>query len=255
MTGKLQNKITIVTGASRGIGWGIAQQFAEEGATVIVASRSEPPKERPEAILWHSTDVSSGASVTELIDFTLNQFGRIDVLVNNAGVQLEKTIVDTSDDEWHWLMDVNVTGVFLCCRKAIEVMQKQGGGVIINLGSIAATNVDHSMAIYNASKGFVHSLTRSIAVDHGRDGIRCNAICPGWIMTDLAEQAFDLADDPESARQNAIARHPVGRMGTPADIASMAVWLASDESAFATGQFFTVDGGLTAGSPIHPGLL
>ena len=132
-------------------------------------------------------------------------------------------------------------------------MRALGGGVIINIGSTSGQLADRSMAIYNASKAWVHGLTRSIAVDHGRDGIRCNAICPGWTATDLVVQAFALADDPAAAEAAAVARHPVGRLGRPEDIAAMAAWLASDEAGFATGQLFTVDGGLTAASPIDPG--
>jgi len=109
------------------------------------------------------------------------------------------------------------------------------------------------MALYNASKAFVHGLTRAIAVDHGPT-VRCNAICPGWIMTDMADAAFELAKDPEAAQKDALARHPAGRFGKPKDIAAMAVWLASNEAAFATGQLFTVDGGMTAASPLNPGL-
>ena len=254
MTQHLFNKIAVVTGGSRGIGWGIAQRFAQEGATVIIASRSEPPTPRTETIGWVKANISERQEVEAVTQFALETFGRIDVLVNNAGVQLEKSLPETTDEEWAWLSGVNIKGLFLCCRSVIPVMQQQGAGVIINLGSIAATTVDHNMPLYNASKGFVHSLTRSIAVDHGRDGIRCNAICPGWIMTDLAEQAFAQAADPGLARRIALAQHPLGRLGTPADIAAMAVWLASDEASFATGQFFTVDGGLTAGSPINPAL-
>ena len=253
-TGQLVNKVALVTGGSRGIGKAIAQRFAQARAKVVIASRSAPALPINETIIWQHADVSNVDDVTAMVQFTLEQFGRIDILVNNAGVQLEKSIVDTTDAEWEWLMGVNVWGTFLACRSVIPMMRQQGGGVIINLGSISATAADPNMAIYNASKGFVHSLTRSIAVDHGQDGIRCNAICPGWIMTEMADQAFDQADDPDQARRTAIAQHPIGRLGQPEDIAAIALWLASDEAAFATGQFFTVDGGLTAASPINPEL-
>ena len=253
MTKQLTGKIAIVTGGSRGIGRGIAERYIMEGAAVVVGSRSEPADMKGDAI-WLKVDVSQAQDVERMVAETVAKFGRIDILVNNAGVQLEKKIVDTSDEEWEWLSGVNMKGVFLCARHVIPIMQQQGAGVIINIGSISATHADPNLAIYNASKAFVHGLTRSIAVDHGRDGIRCNAICPGWIMTEIADQAFDQADDPEKARAMAIAQHPVGRMGTPADIASIATWLACDEASFATGQFFTVDGGLTAQSPINPAL-
>ncbi len=251
--GPLKDKIAIVTGGSRGIGRAIATRFATAGALVVVASRSALDETTDEHLVWQRTDVANLGQVTALTKFALDRFGRIDVLVNNAGVQLEKSIVETTDTDWAQLNGVNVHGVFLCCRSMIPVMQRQGQGVIINIGSISADHADPNMAIYNASKAFVHGLTRSIAVDHGRDGIRCNAICPGWIMTDMAESGFAQADDPESARRNAIAQHPVGRLGEPDDIASLAVWLASDEAGFASGQLFTVDGGLTAASPVNPG--
>ena len=124
---------------------------------------------------------------------------------------------------------------------------------IINIGSISGCLADPGLAVYNASKAFVHGLTRSIAVDHG-DRVRCNAILPGWIMTDMAEAAFAVATDTAAAQRDALARHPVGRFGQPADIASMALWLASDESSFASGQCFTIDGGMTAASALNPGL-
>lgn len=251
---QLTGKVAIITGGSRGIGWGIALRFVREGATVIVASRSKPPNLEFASLHWHQTDVANGQQVETLIQFAVATFGRIDVLVNNAGVQLEKRIVDTTDEDWTRLVGTNMRGVFLCSRSAIPVMQHQGAGVIINIGSISANSADPNMAIYNASKGFVHSLTRSIAVDHGRDGIRCNAICPGWIMTDMAEQAFAQASDPDLALQTAVAQHPIGRLGKPDDIAALAVWLASDEAGFATGQLFTADGGLTARSPIDSGI-
>ena len=151
-------------------------------------------------------------------------------------------------------MGVNAKGVFLCCRAFIPLMIKSGGGVIINIGSISGNHADPSMALYNASKGFVHSITRSIAVDHGAEGIRCNVICPGWIMTEMVDAAFDLANDPTAARADALARHPVGRFGKPEDIAAAVRWLASDEATFVTGQTFTIDGGVIAASPLQPGL-
>jgi meso-butanediol dehydrogenase/(S,S)-butanediol dehydrogenase/diacetyl reductase len=130
---------------------------------------------------------------------------------------------------------------------------EQHGGSIINIGSISATVADPSMALYNASKAFVQGLTRSIAVDHG-PRVRCNAISPGWIMTEMATDGFALARDPEAAERDALLRHPVGRMGAPQDIASAVAWLASEDSSFVTGQCFTIDGGMTAGSPLRPGL-
>ena len=241
---RLSGLTTIVTGASSGIGEAIARRYVAEGASVIAASRSEPAID---GITWIETDVTSPDACAELVAAA----GTFQVMVNNAGVQVEKTIADTTDDEYDLVMDVNVRGVFNCCRAAVRQMQAHGaGGSIINIGSIAGNQADHEMAVYNASKGAVHSLTRAIATDHGKDGIRCNAISPGWILTALADAAFDLADDPAAARAAAEQRHPGGRLGTPDDIAGLAVYLASAESSFVSGSCFTIDGGLTAQSPI-----
>jgi meso-butanediol dehydrogenase/(S,S)-butanediol dehydrogenase/diacetyl reductase len=248
--GQLKDLSIVVTGASSGIGESIARRFWEEGARLTLGSRHEPENAGAGA-RWVRTDVSDPGAAQALIDAAVAENGRLDVLVNNAGVQIEKSIADTTDEEFDLVMDVNVKGVFNCARAAVRQMQQQGeGGSIINIGSIAGNTADHGMAVYNASKGAVHALTRAIATDHGRDGIRCNSIAPGWIATALADAAFDLADDPDAARNEAISKHPVGRLGLPEDIANLAVWLAGPESTFASGSVFTVDGGLTAQSPI-----
>ena len=251
---QLKNKIALVTGGSRGIGSAIVERFEQDGATVITCGRGDRPDHLKPGIIWQRVDVSSSQEVQRLAQFIRRQYGELDVLVNNAGVQVEKNVVDSTDHDWDYVIGVNAKGVFLCCRAFIPLMTKSGGGIIINIGSIAANHADPGMALYNASKGFVHGLTRSIAVDHGAQGIRCNAICPGWIMTGMADAAFALADDPVVARADALARHPAGRFGQPEDVAAVAMWLASDESSFVTGQTFTVDGGLTAASPLQPGL-
>ncbi|MEM9202113.1 MAG: SDR family oxidoreductase [Actinomycetota bacterium] len=250
MTGRLAGITAIVTGASSGIGEAIATRFVAEGATVFAAARSTVSVD---GATWVGTDVTDAGSVDALVAAAVEATGRLDVIVNNAGVQVEKPIDETTDDEYDLVMDVNVRGVFNCCRAAVRQMATQdGGGSIINIGSIAGNLADHQMAVYNASKGAVHALTRAIATDNGRQGIRCNAISPGWIMTALVDAAFELADDPVAARATATAKHPVGRMGDPADIAGLAVYLASPESSFVSGSCFTIDGGLTAQSPITP---
>lgn len=246
-TGRLAGVVAVITGASSGIGEAVAVRFVAEGALVVLGSRSKPKVAEGR---WIQTDVSSSTQADALIQAAVESYGRIDVLVNNAGVQVEKSIAETTDDDYDAVMGVNVRGVFNCARAAVRVMAGQGGGSIINVGSIAGNAADHGMAVYNTSKGAVHALTRAIATDHGRDGIRCNAIAPGWIATALAGAAFAMTDDPEAAMADAIARHPVGRIGEPSDVASLAVWLASDEASFASGSVFTIDGGLTAQSPI-----
>jgi|LUMW01.1.fsa_nt_gb meso-butanediol dehydrogenase/(S,S)-butanediol dehydrogenase/diacetyl reductase len=251
---KLTGKTAIVTGGSRGIGRAIVELFSENGARVLTCGRGNDPGDLPSGVAWQTADVSKAESVAGLYAAAMEDFGRIDVLVNNAGIQIEKTVADSSDADWDNLMGVNAKGVFLMCRQLIPVMEKQGGGTIINIGSISGSHADPSLALYNASKSFVNGLTRSIAVDHGQQGIRCNAICPGWIMTEMAEEGYAMAENPETAKADALRRHPVGRFGQPLDIANAAVWLASKDSEFMTGQTLTVDGGLVAASPLQPSL-
>ena len=248
---RLDGKSALVTGGRQGIGRAIVERFTAEGARVMTCGRGARPADLPREILWERADVAERRDVDRLSDRVVAEFGELNILVNNAGVQLEKTIVETTDADWDLLMGANAKGVFLVCRELIPVMA--AGGSIVNIGSISATNADPGLALYNASKAFVQGLTRSIAVDHG-PAIRCNAIAPGWIMTGMAEAAFALAQDPEAAQRDALHRHPAGRFGQPADIAALAAWLASDEAAFATGQCYTLDGGLTAASPLNPGL-
>ena len=248
---RLEGKTALVTGGRQGIGRSIVDTFVKEGARVISCGRGERPDDLPDNVLWQQTDMSLPDEVEALKQSTLEAFTTLDILVNNAGVQIEKTILETTDNDWDTLMGVNAKGVFIACRAFIPAMTT--GGSIINIGSISGRTADPGLALYNASKAFVHGLTRSIAVDHG-PAVRCNAICPGWIMTGMAEAAFELSHDPAAAQKDALARHAAGRFGQPQDIANMALWLASDEAAFATGQLFTVDGGLTAASPINTGI-
>ncbi|MEL7469306.1 MAG: SDR family oxidoreductase [Pseudomonadota bacterium] len=246
---RLPGKRAFVTGGRQGIGRAIVDAFIAEGARVATCGRGARPGDLPADCAWTELDVSDGSSVAALVEDL--GAGTLDILVNNAGVQVEKTVTESMDADWDLVVGTNCKGVFNMCRAFIPKMRE--GGSIINIGSISGQVADPSMALYNASKAFVHGLTRSIAVDHG-PAIRCNAICPGWIETGMLEAGFDLARDPVAAKADALARHATRRFGKPEDIASMAVWLASDEAGFATGQLFTVDGGMTAASPLNPGL-
>ena len=248
---KLEGKTALVTGGRQGIGRAIVDRLAAEGARVLTCGRGPRPENLPESIGWQTTDVASRESINQLLDTVRQQFGELSILVNNAGIQIEKNILETSDEDYDNLMNTNARAVFMLCRDCIPIMSS--GGSIINIGSISASVADPGLAIYNASKAFVQGLTRSIAVDHGPH-IRCNAISPGWIMTGMADAAFAVANHPEQARQDALSRHPAGRFGKPSDIASLALWLASDEAGFATGQCYTLDGGMTSASPLNPGL-
>jgi len=245
-------RVAIVTGGGRGIGIAIVSRLHDDGALVVTCGRGVRPETLHEDIVWVQADVSRSADANRIVEVA-SGYGNISVLVNNAGVQIEKTIRDTTDDDWSDVVDTNCRGVFNMSRAVLPIMEKSGG-CIVNLGSISGNVADPSMAIYNASKAFVHGLTRSIAVDHG-PMVRCNAVCPGWIMTAMAESGFGLADDPEKAKADAIARHPARRFGAPSDIANAVAWLVSDQASFVTGQLFTIDGGLTAASPLQPGLL
>jgi meso-butanediol dehydrogenase/(S,S)-butanediol dehydrogenase/diacetyl reductase len=197
-------------------------------------------------------DVSRSADAERIVAEARRHFGKVAILVNNAGVQVEKTVSQTTDEDWDLVMGINARGAFNMCRAVLPEMEKSGG-VIVNIGSISGVVSDPSLAVYNASKAFVHSLTRSIAIDHGPK-VRCNAVLPGWIATGMADDVFALAKNPSAAKADALARHASRRLGRPEDIANMVAWLASDQAEFATGQCFTCDGGLTAASPLQPGL-
>ncbi len=250
----LENKVAVVTGAGSGIGRATANRLRMHGARVLGCGRRPSRARMGSGIDWISADVACSNDVRRLRRTAGLLPGRLCILVNNAGIQLEKKVTDSTDNDWRQVMGTNCQGVFNACREFIPVMEANGGGVIVNIGSISGRLADPGLALYNASKGFVHALTRSIAVDHG-PVIRCNAVCPGWIMTAMAEAAFAQSDDADQIRRDALARHPVGRFGAPDDIAKTVAWLVSDDATFVTGQCLTVDGGLSASSPIRTDLV
>lgn len=248
----LLGKTAIVTGGGRGIGRAIVDRLVTDGARVLTCGRGSRPDNLPAEVAWVQADVSKSADAETIVRAAGDAFGAPTILVNNAGIQITRTVLDTTDEDWDLLIGANCRGAFNMCRAVLPFMAEHGGS-IVNIGSISGNVADPKMAVYNASKAFVHGLTRSIAVDHGPK-VRCNAVCPGWIMTEMAADGFDLARDPVRAKADAISRHPAGRLGAPADIANAVAWLVSDQAAFATGQCFVLDGGLTAASPLQPGL-
>jgi meso-butanediol dehydrogenase/(S,S)-butanediol dehydrogenase/diacetyl reductase len=215
----------------------------------VTCGRGDRPAYLPDEVAWVRADVAVPDEARRLAAAAA-ELGAVTLLVNNAGVLVAGTVAEATDEDWDLQVGVNCRGVFNMSRAVLPAMG-QHGGVIINIGSISGVVADLSSALYNASKAFVHALTRSIAVDHGPQ-VRCNAVLPGWVETDMADEGFALAGDPQAARRDALDRHPAGRFGRPADIANIVAWLASDEAAWATGQCFTVDGGLTAASPLRP---
>lgn len=249
---KPDGRAAIVTGGGRGIGRAIVERLQADGMRVLACGRGERPADLDDAVIWTTGDVSDPADAVRIVQEANASLGPVSVLVNNAGVQIEKTVPETTDADWDLVVGTNCRGVFNMCR-AFLPQAPHAGGSIVNIGSISGSFADPSMAVYNASKAFVHGLTRSIAVDHGPK-IRCNAVQPGWIMTQMAEAGFALARDPAKAKADALARHPAARFGAPEDVAAAVSWLVSDQAAFVTGQCFTIDGGLTAASPLRPGL-
>jgi NAD(P)-dependent dehydrogenase (short-subunit alcohol dehydrogenase family) len=247
----LGGKVAIVTGGSRGIGRAMVERFLEEGASVVAASRNTPgkPLAHHERLLFLATDAVRSSDVERLVSRCVDQFGGLDILVNNAGIQLQKSIEATTEEEWDDVLAVNVKSMFLCTRAAIPHMRRRGRGSIVNVGSYDGFVADPNFTAYCASKGAVHAFTRAAAVDLGKDGIRCNVICPGYIETEMLEDYYAHLSDPAAARASIARLHPVGRTGRPKDIANLALWLASDESSFITGQQFVADGGFTACAP------
>lgn len=251
---RLKGKVAIVTGGAMGIGKGIAQVFAKEGAKVAIADINKDEGEKTAAELrTHSTevifvpvDVANEEQVKAMVDTVVSRYGTINVLVNNAGIGVYKSVLDTSSEEWDRCLAVNLKGVFLCSKYVIPHMQRAGGGVIINIASVHAVATVAATAPYAASKGGVVALTRNMAIDYAKDNIRVNAICPGWVYTPLIQRIFDSSGDPEGMRKRVTQRQLLGRLGTPEDIGYAALYLASDEASFVTGTCLFVDGGLTA---------
>jgi len=245
MTGALQGKTAFVTGGCGGIGTAICARFAREGAEVIAADVAEGTG-LPERVSRLACDVTDEAAVKAAFAGLAERWDRLDILVNAAGIEIEKTIEDTSLEEWNRIFAVNVTGMFLTCKYALPLLRRSGAANVVNFGSYDGYIADPGLAAYCATKGAVHALTRAMACDHGPEGIRVNAVCPGYVDTPMLQSFLRDAGDIESLREAVRDVHPMRACGTPQDIANLVNWLASDEARYASGQLWVLDGGLTA---------
>lgn len=255
---KLSGKTALVTGGRGGIGRAIVTRFLREGATVYAADLPEHEQTTQDdaGSRFLAMNVGSEAEVAAAIAHIDENVGKLDILVNAAGIELEKTIEDTTLDEWNHSFAVNVTGTFLTSKHALPLLRHaahaDATSAIINFGSYDGFLADPGLAAYCATKGAVHALTRAMACDHGPEGIRVNAICPGYIDTPMLQSFFNGAGSGGDGRsidelQNAIRDvHPTRRYGTPEDIANLVNWLASDEARYAAGQLWVLDGGMSA---------
>jgi NAD(P)-dependent dehydrogenase (short-subunit alcohol dehydrogenase family) len=251
MSQRLAGKTAVITGGAAGIGRATATLFVAEGARVIVADLDGAAAAKTAAELGPAAhpfacDVADSAQCKALIDEAERHFGRLDILVNNAGLGSLGTVVTTPEEMLDRILAVNVKGVFMCSKYAVPLMAKHGGGVIVNTASNVATIGLADRAAYVASKGAVASLTRAMALDHVGQNIRVNCVAPGVTMSSYFDRMLAQVEDPEAFKRVLEGRQPMGRTGKPVEIANAILFLACDESSFATGSMLTVDGGATA---------
>ncbi|MDJ0955777.1 MAG: SDR family oxidoreductase [Arenicellales bacterium] len=248
MTRDLQHagRTAVVTGGSGGIGWAVCQRLQQEGARVFCGDLTPSTEPLPEDVSYIELDVTQEESIQALMQTVQAQTGRLDILVNAAGIEIEKTVEETSLADWNRIFAVNVTGTFLMSKQALSLIRVGGGGSIINFGSYDGFIADPGLAAYCATKGAVHALTRAMACDHGPENIRVNAICPGYIDTPMLRSFFGSSGDIASLEEEVRRVHPLRRYGTPQDVANLVNWLTSDEARYASGQLWILDGGLTA---------
>ncbi|MER9370668.1 SDR family oxidoreductase [Mesorhizobium sp. M0518] len=248
MGNRLAGKVAIVTGGNQGIGRAIADRLADEDAMVVVGDLHDNRSSVPgsvQGLTFMSLDVTKEVSIRTFVDEVLEKFGRVDVLVNNAGKVIHKSLDEQTADDWDGLMAVNLRGPFLMAKYVAPEMRRIGSGAIVNIGSVEGYIVNPWHTAYAATKAGVHGLTLGLAVDLGPDGIRCNTVCPGWIDTELNRAYVEMHAGRSFVEQELSQLHPVGRIGAPAEIANAVLWLASEESSFVSGEMISVDGART----------
>jgi NAD(P)-dependent dehydrogenase (short-subunit alcohol dehydrogenase family) len=250
----MEGKRGIVTGGASGLGREVAKLFAAEGAKVVVVDVNDKGAQEvvDEITSAGGTAVAQAADVTDEAQLEAalaraeNEWGGLDFVINNAGVQLEKPLHETTNEEYDWVFDVNVRAVFWGCKHAIERMRVSGGGTIVNTASALSLVSDPFLPVYTASKHAVLGLTRSVGVAYAADGIRCNCVCPGDMQTPMIEKYFAATPDPAAARAEMEGSYPGGRIAHPREVAQAVLFLASDAASFVSGTYIIVDGGLTA---------
>ncbi|HUV58702.1 MAG TPA: glucose 1-dehydrogenase [Desulfatiglandales bacterium] len=246
-----KDKVVIVTGGAVGIGKATAMAFVEKNARVIIADIDIEKGKQASSLMggeafFVKTNVANSESVNDMVKEVTKRFGRIDILVNNAGIYYQGDVIKTTEEEWDRVMAVNLKGMYLCCHYAIPVMLKGNGGVVINVASEAGLVGIAGQTAYNVSKAGAISLTKSMAVDFARKGVRVNAVCPGTTETPLVKNALEKSKDPEKARRELEECRPLNRLGRPEEIAAAILAMASDSLGYATGSIFSIDGGYTA---------
>jgi len=249
----LKDRVALITGGANGIGLATAEVFLREGAKVVIADRDASAGQQASERLGRQSafiraDVSKKGDVKRLVEEATNLFGRIDFLINSAGIIRYATAVTCTEEEWDEVLDINLKSSFLCCKYAIPVMKKSQGGVIINVASAQAHISSSNMVHYTTSKSALLGLTRSLAIDFA-PAIRAIAVCPGTIDTPLARNAWAMSKNPEEVLQDSIDMHLLKRIGKPEEVAELIVFLCSDKAAFITGQYIRIDGGLGINVP------
>jgi meso-butanediol dehydrogenase / (S,S)-butanediol dehydrogenase / diacetyl reductase len=249
MGNRLEGKVAVITGCTRGIGRASMEKFIDEGAKVAFCGTNAEIGQKLEAslnkdgekVVFVQADVTDYEKLGKLFDAAIEKFGRLDILFNNAGTGTFGETPDVEIDEWKRMIEIDLNGTFYGCKLGIPLMKKTGGGVIINNASMSGMYADYGLGAYNAAKGGVINYTKTLAMDHGKDNIRANAICPGFINTD----ATSFMMEQEEGLKQIIKRIPVGRVGQAEDIANGALFLACEESSFMTGTTLLMDGGIT----------